>query len=56
MTHASAVAAIIAVAVCASTSLLIALGRRATPRRGDLGAVSDQWIAQHREPPSVDSR
>jgi hypothetical protein len=46
----------IAVAVCASTSVLIALGRRTTHRARDLGTVSHQWIAQHREQPTLDSR
>ena len=55
LTHAPAFAAMIAVAICAS-SVLIALGRRATHRAGDLGVVSHQWIAQHREQPTLDSR
>ena len=56
LTHASAFAAMIAVAVGASISVLIALGRRATHRAGDMGAVSHQWVAHHREQPTLDSR
>jgi hypothetical protein len=35
---------------------LVALGRRAGARARDLGVVSQQWIVQHREPPSRDAR
>jgi len=53
--HAWAVAAI-ALTACVSASVLIAVGRRAAHQAGDLGAVSHQWIVQHREQPTCDSR
>jgi hypothetical protein len=34
----------------------VALGRRAGARARALGVVSQQWIVQHREPPSHDAR
>jgi hypothetical protein len=34
----------------------VALGRRVGARARDLGVLSQQWIVQHREPPSQDTR
>jgi hypothetical protein len=55
LNHAWAVAVMIAVTVCASTSVLIVLGRRTMHHGDDLGTVSPHWIAHHREQPTRDS-
>jgi hypothetical protein len=47
--------AAIAIATLAVVGLVV-FGRRAADRARDLGIVSHQWIVQHRDPPSVDSR
>ena len=47
--------AVIALTAGVSAMVLMVFGRRAT-HQADLGAVSHQWIVQHREQPTYDSR